>query len=369
LNIRKNTRIGTKAVVGSQIPLTVSEERVEPSFPSTRYQGSKNKLAGWIWDTISNLEFDTALDLFGGTGCVSHMLKRKGKAVTYNDSLTFNYLIGLALIENDGETLTDGDIDYILTRNEALDYPSFISDTFNGIFYLDSENAWLDMAITNIRVMTNRLKQALAYFALFQAALIKRPFNLFHRSNLYLRLQDVERSFGNKTSWDRPFEDRFRFYAKEANSAIFCNGRDNHALNLDWRDVPPEHDLVYIDPPYLSAKGVGVDYLDFYHFLEGIARYDEWPRLVDFRRKHRPLIHESPEWSDPNRIHGAFSGVFERFADSILVVSYRSDGIPTDGQLVGELRRYKRNVIEVKRRPYRYVLSRNNLEEVLIIGR
>ena len=69
-----------------------------PLFPTTRYQGSKLKLVDWIKANIQNLDFDTALDAFGGTGCVSHTMKGLGKEVTYNDALRFNYYIGLALI-------------------------------------------------------------------------------------------------------------------------------------------------------------------------------------------------------------------------------------------------------------------------------
>ena len=61
-------------------------------FPSTRYQGSKNKLTDWIWENIANLDFETALDAFGGTGAVSHLLKRKGKKVVYNDILKLKKL-------------------------------------------------------------------------------------------------------------------------------------------------------------------------------------------------------------------------------------------------------------------------------------
>ncbi len=45
-------------------------------FPSTRYQGSKLKIVDWIWENIKDLEFNTALDAFGGTGCVAYLLKR-----------------------------------------------------------------------------------------------------------------------------------------------------------------------------------------------------------------------------------------------------------------------------------------------------
>jgi len=36
-------------------------------------------------------------------------------------------------------------------------------------------------------------------------------------------------------------------------------------------DLDIKTDLVYIDTPYISAKGIGVNYFDFYHFLEGIV--------------------------------------------------------------------------------------------------
>ncbi|MBI5328103.1 MAG: amidohydrolase family protein [Deltaproteobacteria bacterium] len=49
-----------------------------PYFPSTSFQGSKFKIVDWIWGAIKNLDFHTALDTFGGTGCVGYALKEKG---------------------------------------------------------------------------------------------------------------------------------------------------------------------------------------------------------------------------------------------------------------------------------------------------
>jgi adenine-specific DNA methylase len=83
-------------------------------FPSTRYQGSKQKYADWIWYCIQYIPFGTVLDAFGGTGCIAHLLKREGKTVTYNDILKFNSIIGKALIENDIEKITPKDLAFIL---------------------------------------------------------------------------------------------------------------------------------------------------------------------------------------------------------------------------------------------------------------
>src|SRR5262245_27517053 len=85
-------------------------------FPSTRYQGSKAKLASWIWEQLTGLEFTTALDAFGGTGAVAYRLKQAGKRVTYNDLLRFNHQFGRALIENKDVRLEAGEVEALLQR-------------------------------------------------------------------------------------------------------------------------------------------------------------------------------------------------------------------------------------------------------------
>ena len=202
-----------------------------PKFPSTRYQGSKHKFVDWIWDCVKDIPFHTALDAFGGTGSVSFRLKQEGKQVTYNDILSFNHIIGKALIENRNVFLEDDDVVSLLKKHDLVIYPNFIEKTFNDIYFTDEENRWLDVVSTNIRQMTNVYKQAIAYFALFQSCIIKRPYNLFHRKNLYVRLQDVERSFGNKKTWDTSFETHFRKFVDEANNAIFDNGQKCSSIN------------------------------------------------------------------------------------------------------------------------------------------
>ena len=340
-----------------------------PIFPSTRYQGSKLKIVNWIWENIKNIEFHTALDAFGGTGCVAYMFKQKGKQVTYNDILKFNWFIALALIENDSAKLTPADINFLVTKHKEIKYPSFVYDTFKDIYFTDEENRWMDIVVTNIGQLENLYKRALAYFALFQSCIIKRPFNLFHRKNLYLRLSDVERSFGNKTTWDTPIGVHFRKFVGEANQDIFSNGLQNKALNLDVFDIKGNFDLVYIDTPYISKKGVGVDYFGFYHFLEGLTRYSEWKKMIDYRTKHKKLKAEKNSWIDKNRIYSAFEKLFDKFADSILVVSYRSDGIPSIEELIKLLKKYKSNIVGLKRKNYKYVLSNNYSEEILLIGK
>ena len=338
-----------------------------PSFPSTRYQGSKYKILEWIDCYTRDLDFHSVLDAFGGTACVSYMFKQQGKQVFCNDVLKFNYYIGLAIIENTETTLSKRDINFILKKHPGTKYSSFIDDTFQGIYFTDEENRWLDVVVTNIRQMQNKYKQALAYYALFQACIIKRPYNLFHRKNLYIRTADVKRSFGNKKTWDAPFENHFIKFAEEANRAVFDNGEKNKALHSDVFDLSVKKDLVYIDTPYIAKNGAGVNYFDFYHFLEGIVHYDQWSGLIDNTTKHRKMRNSKNEWCDKDKIHRAFEKLFEQFKDSLLVVSYRDDGIPTINELVAMLRK-KGKSVEVKKVKYKYVLSHRTSREALIIA-
>jgi len=336
-------------------------------FPSTRYQGSKLKLVEWVWQKCKHLNFDSVLDAFGGTACVSYLFKTRGKQVFYNDYLKSNYYIGLALIENSKEILTQEDVEKILKRHPKVKYPTFIQDTFKEIYFTCEENEWLDMVVTNIdTLITNIYKKAIAYFALFQSCIIKRPYNLFHRKNLYIRTAKIKRSFGNKITWDTPFPVHFVRFVEQANESIFDNGQRNKAFYSDAFDISGKYDLVYIDTPYISSKGVGVDYFEFYHFLEGLVRYSKWETMIDWKSKHRRIKHEKSIWNDKNKIYQAFDKLFKKFADSILVVSYRSDGIPSDADLMGLLKKYKDNVIELNRKNYKYVLSNNGESQELL---
>jgi len=353
--------------------ITPAQESFFPAltaqFPSTRYQGSKAKLVDWIWEQISDLTFSTCLDAFGGTGAVAYRLKQEGKAVTYNDILRFNYQFGLALIENNQTQLSPDEIEWLLTRHKEISYPTFVQKTFQDIYFTDDENAWIDQTITNIRQLSNPYKFALAFFALCQACIIKRPYNLFHRKNLYIRFAEVERSFGNKTSWDTSFEQWFRAFIEEANKAVFDNGQSNQGICKDVLDVDGKYDLIYIDPPYISSQGISVDYWEFYHFLEGLAIYDEWEQLIDLKTKHRRLKRRPSAWTDKNVIRSAIEKVFQKFQDSMIVISYRSDGIPSEHQLSSLLKKYKRDVRVEHYGQYKYALSTNSeSKELLLIG-
>jgi adenine-specific DNA-methyltransferase len=356
-------------------------ELINDNLPTTRYQGSKRKLLPWIYSHIYNLDFQSALDVFGGSGIVSYLFKNMGKSVTYNDYLTANYYIGKAFIENSTEILTQDDIDFLFNFDNEAD--TFIHRTFTGMYYTDEENIWLDNIVRKISLLNSmysgkqlEYKQALSYYALFQSCLVKRPFNLFHRNNLYLRTNQVPRQFGNKTTWDRNFESHFQKFTIELNGLIFSNMGNNIAINQDAFTISKtNYDLVYIDPPYFSQERSSIesDYSRMYHFLEGIAHYDDWNSLIDYESNNFHLTDNGYKWPAKRVVADRLNRLIAKWSDSIIVLSYKSPGIPSSDELLSIMRQYK-HTVDIYELPYTYALSKANNQnrqanELLIIGR
>lgn len=350
-------------------------------FPSTRYQGSKRKILPWIQQAFDELEFDSVLDAFGGSGSVSYLLKKMGKSVTYNDKLKFNYIIGKSIIENNLVTLTEEDI-YYLTTYHDYSYSFFIDKNFKNIYYLPEENQWLDMVLTNIHLMNGynniilEYKKALAYYCLFQSCLVKRPFNLFHRKNLSLRTADVKRNFGNKSTWDKSFIEHFKNFAIEVNNVIFSSTKACKSISTSVFDIPKQnYDLVYLDPPYLKkgSRNESSDYLKVYHFLEGLANYSQWSDLIDYSSANLRFKQEA--YSNDFKIKDiskAYEQIFQQFEESTIVMSYKQNGVPSIDFLEKLMRKYKSKVA-IKSMHYKYALNKQNGDavnnrEVLIIG-
>ena len=105
----------------------------------TRSFGNKT-----TWDTpisrlhevFSSIEFDSALDLFGGSTSVSYLLKRMGKRVACNDLLHCNYLAAVALIQNNSVRL-DASFTIVAPPPTARDRYSVIRDRFGGFYFTD----------------------------------------------------------------------------------------------------------------------------------------------------------------------------------------------------------------------------------------
>ena len=230
-------------------------------YPSTRYMGSKQSLLMQIANAVAPFQFESVLDLFGGSGVVSYMFKSLGKQVITNDYMTMNATLANALITNSKITLTEDDVKILLSVNPQKS--TFVSDTFKDIYFKDEDNEFIDNVRSNIKLLKGTEKQALAMSALIRTCTRKRPRGIFTYTGF--RYDDGRKDL------IMSFEEQLLDAIEQLNNAVFDNGRENKSLNKDSMAINVKADLVYIDPPYYNPTSDN-EYVRRYHFVEGLAR-------------------------------------------------------------------------------------------------
>lgn len=343
------------------------------NLPVTRYYGSKRRVLEAIWNALEHhqIQFNTVLDVFGGTGVVSYYMSKKGKDVIYNDILSFNCEIAKALLQTTQGTFTEQDALDLLRRDPGRTYQNIVSEYFQGIYYTDEENEIIDVCVQNISSLPVS-KRSSAYYILFQSCMIKRPFNIFHRKNLNLRTNFQDAKFGNKVTWEQPFRDLFIKFTKELNNVQFKDLPNIQIMNMSALNCNQHADLVYIDTPYFTRKsGTSVTYHNRYHFLEGLMHYADIPTLIDEEKINKELvIGKNKEFECRSEYINNLNRLLEIHRDSIIALSYTTEGFPSIEQLEQIVRKYKQETLVCYLGKHGFALNRNNAErqEVLIIG-
>ncbi len=368
INSNSNKRVGQDLIISSIEGVSIAPTQLEllENFPGTRYMGSKYKILPFLWDSIKDLQFETVLDAFSGSGCVSYMLKKKGFEVYSNDFMAFSSKITHALIQNSENKITDSDLKKLLKENAPGD--EFIRKTFVGLYFSDEDNIFLDNLRLNIEALNNKDKKALALAAISRACLKKRPRGLFTYTG--------DRYNDGRRDLQMSLKDHFIENVKAFNSAVFDNGKKNKAYNRDVFDLGDvKADLVYFDPPYLTSKSDN-DYTRRYHFIEGLVK--NWEGLdIQYETKTKKFKKYASPFDSKSTVNDALDRLFNQHKDSIIVVSYSSNSIPAKEEMIELLKRYKK-VVEIKEVDYLYSIGNqghkvgdnaNKVKEYLFIAR
>lgn len=333
-------------------------------YPATRFMGSKSKLLSEIWSVASQFEFDTVVDLFAGSGIVGYMFKTQGKSVISNDYMAMSATFAKAMIENNGTILPVEEAEQLLIPSKESDH--FVSNTFQGLYYTDEENSLIDTLRMNIAALKDPYKHAIAMTALIRACTKKRPRGIFTYTG--------DRYNDGRKDLKKSLEQQFLEAVQAVNKAVFDNGKTNKAKHGDAMELKAgTPDLVYIDPPYYSPLSDN-EYVRRYHFVEGLAR--DWKGVEIQQNTLTKKFKSYPTpFSTRKGAADAFDQLFKKFKDSILIVSYSSNSLPTQDEMVAIMAKYKQHV-EVIPIDYTYSFgnqngaktNRNRVQEYLFVG-
>ena len=371
ISSKGDSRTGTDTIVCKPVNLNQNmKPKLNPmpcqvsKFPPTRFMGSKEGILHHIWEATNGLKFDSVLDLFSGSGIVGYMFKSGGKKVYCNDYMAMCEAVGTALVENNSVTLTEYDVELLL--HEKTEGDNFVQSTFENLYFNNEDNRTIDQIRSNINSLLNRKKRAIATSALVRACMKKRPRGVF----TYVG----DRYDDGRKDLKLSIEDHFRDAVGLINSAVFDNGRNNRARWGDALTVRWKPDLVYIDPPYYSPLSDN-EYVRRYHFVEGLAR--NWRGVeLQWHTKTRKFKSYPTPFSSREGATYAFNQLFQRFKNSIIIVSYSSNSLPSLEEITTLMAKHK-DQVSVVSLDHRYSFgnqnhkiddNKNRVKEYLFIG-
>lgn len=372
ISSKSSSRTGEDAIVTAfpearkvEIKDVVLPDQVK-LYPATRFMGSKSKLLSEIMAVADNFEYKSVLDLFSGSGIVGYMFKCLGKKVISNDYMAMSATFTKAMIENSSVTLPIEEAKELLVKKAEPDH--FVEERFAGLYFSDEDNRLIDILRTNIWAMEDEYKRAIAMTALIRACTKKRPRGLFTYVGLGEKYNDGRRDL------QISMEQQFLENVEAVNSAVFDNGRNNVSVWGDAMSVSGKKpDLVYIDPPYYSPLSDN-EYVRRYHFIEGLARDWKGVEFQDNTKTKKFKSYPTP-FSSRDGAEAAFDSLFKKYKNSILIVSYSSNSMPTKEEMIEIMERYKSHV-EVVPVDYTYFFGnqkdakshRNEVQEYLFVG-
>ncbi|GAW87715.1 conserved hypothetical protein [Bathymodiolus platifrons methanotrophic gill symbiont] len=357
VTIRPRKKLRLKSV-----PKPLSNQATK--FPTTRYMGSKSKILLQIRDVIREFDSDTVLDMFSGSGVVSYMLKSEGKQVISNDYMALGAVYSKALIENNNIILPTDTAEALMSHAPDNDY--FVQSTFKDLYFQDHENILIDNIRSNIKLIRNPYQRAIATSALIRTCFKKRPRGIF--TYVGHRYDDGRKDLTTS------MEEHFLNAVLSINVAVFDNGMKNKSRRGDAMSIRSNPDLVYIDPPYYSPHSDN-EYVRRYHFVEGIAC--DWKEVeMQWHTKTKKFKSYPTPFSTRVGAFDAFDNLFKKMRNSVLVVSYSSNSLPTLDEIVALMAKYKQHV-EVISIDYRYSVgnqghkvndNKNEVQEYLFVG-
>lgn len=313
-----------------------------------RYIGSKNRILGFINDTITSTygDYRNAVigDLFSGTGCVGEMFKKNGARVISNDYMYFSYALQVSRIKSNRLPRNYQQILDILNSLEGQEgffYREYTEQGTGQRNYFSEENA------KKIDAICMYLAKELALgnisedeFFIYKASLIDAVTKVSNTSGTYGSFLKINDNRKYKSIW---------LESKIAND----NGLVNESFCEDISQVIThvQGDILYLDPPYNNRQ-----YPPYYHILETVTLYDN-PDIYGKTGRRHYEEKLSPLCMKDKAIQAMVSIVRDANFRHVYI-SYSTDGIMPYKKLCTELEEFGN--VNVYFKPYRRYKANSN---------
>ncbi len=314
---------------------------------SRKYLGSKHRLLDFIGPTILAQvpHIGTFLDGFSGTGVVASWLRPHVQKTIVNDLLRSNYVVNRAYLASTERNVDQSKILRFLSELNTLQpIEGYVYRNYGGTYFTIRNAGMID----SVRERIAEHAQAGECTAQEECVLL---------TSLLYAVDKVANTVGQYDAFLKHLG--LDSYDETGKHLIDANvykpltlrmprldllGRaevHNEDINVLIRNI--SGDVLYLDPPYNTRQ-----YVDCYHVLENIVRWDKPPLYGKTRKFERSGL--KSRYSRRKQVLAAFSDVVEQADFKHVFVSYNDEGILSADAITAVLER--RGLVSLHQREY-----------------
>ena len=281
------------------------------------YIGSKNKLSGFIMETVESvvgqdLSDKIFCDLFAGTGIVGRNFKTKVKKIIANDIEYYSYVLNKNYIENHSEIKDKAQYikelsDLPLLENGFIYKNYCLGGSGERQYFSDKNGKKIDAIRQQIETWktSGEISENLYFFLL--ASLLESADKVANTASVYgAYLKNLKKTAQKELVLEpADFEE---------------NDNKHQVFNTDSNELIKQisGDILYLDPPY-NARQYGANY----HLLNTIAKYDNFvPKGKTGLRNY-----QKSKYCSRNIVNQEFENLIKNANFKYIFLSYNNEGL------------------------------------------
>lgn len=306
-------------------------ERVAPELgrfgiANRKYLGAKTRLLPFLEQVIGQCADGSGVfaDLFAGTGVVADHFCRLGWAVLLNDNLLCNHIPHRVFFASRREEMDPQRVqEHLLTMNALPGRGGYVQEHFSDTYFtrqnaarLDAMREYLDSPATSGCTASERdwLLTSLLYAA-DKAANTCGQYDAF--------LKHIGSAPHDNDGTHRVDANVYKPIRLAMPQVVFDRPAQVHYEDVNALVRGIESDVLYLDPPYNHRQ-----YIDCYHLLENLARWEK-PPLRGRTRKFARQALKSP-YSQRQRAESSLADLVGAARCGHIFLSYNSKGLISD---------------------------------------
>lgn len=201
---------------------------------------SRRSLAGWIWEELSDIEFSSFYEPFGGSGRVAQFFKRQGYQAFVSNILQSHYWQAMAFVQNSDAILTPSHYESIVSCSDPSRFQTF--SAWQDHYFTKEEAQCLSIWRENIEngsdFQASTELKAMAFSSVYLVMFYWLNFN-----KMYLQPKPMSP------------DEVLKHYVQQLNQWVSDNQMPNMSYFTDAYDLASElpADVVWINPPAISG--------------------------------------------------------------------------------------------------------------------